>query len=103
MATMFSAALVLSSGRWRSSAYFRCADGSALLRPRHDGLTSVNGTNARSSPYVAGKGAPMIKTILVPATGDDRDAAVFAAALAVARAFAAHLDFLHVRVDAVAL
>ena len=45
----------------------------------------------------------MIKTILVPATGDDRDAAVFAAALAVARAFAAHLDFLHVRVDAVAL
>jgi nucleotide-binding universal stress UspA family protein len=44
----------------------------------------------------------MIKTILVPATGSDRDSAVFASALAVARAFAAHLDFLHVRPDAAA-
>ena len=44
----------------------------------------------------------MIKTILVPATGSDRDSAVFAAALAVARAFAAHLEFLHVRPDAAA-
>ncbi len=42
----------------------------------------------------------MIKTILVPATGGDADAAVFASALAVARRFDAHLDFLHVRVDA---
>ena len=42
----------------------------------------------------------MIKTILVPATGSDADAAVFASALAVARRFDAHLDFLHVRVDA---
>jgi nucleotide-binding universal stress UspA family protein len=42
----------------------------------------------------------MIKTILVPATGSDTDAAVFASALAVARPFAAHLDFLHVRIDA---
>jgi nucleotide-binding universal stress UspA family protein len=45
----------------------------------------------------------MIKTILVPATGSDTDAAAFAAALAVARPFAAHLDFLHVRIDAAAL
>jgi nucleotide-binding universal stress UspA family protein len=45
----------------------------------------------------------MIKTILVPATGAERDAAVFAAALCLARAFDAHVDFLHVRVDAVAL
>ncbi|HEV2302679.1 MAG TPA: universal stress protein [Stellaceae bacterium] len=45
----------------------------------------------------------MIKMILVPATGDERDAAVFAAALAVARAFDAHIEFLHIRVDAVAL
>ena len=44
----------------------------------------------------------MIKTILVPATGSDRDNAVFASALTVARAFAAHLDFLHVRPDAAA-
>jgi nucleotide-binding universal stress UspA family protein len=44
----------------------------------------------------------MIKTILVPATGSDSDSAVFASALAVARAFAAHLDFLHVRPDAAA-
>jgi nucleotide-binding universal stress UspA family protein len=44
----------------------------------------------------------MIKTILVPATGSDRDNAVFASALAVARAFAAHLEFLHVRPDAAA-
>jgi nucleotide-binding universal stress UspA family protein len=42
----------------------------------------------------------MIKTILVPATGSDRDGAVFASALAVARAFGAHLEFLHVRPDA---
>src|SRR6516164_2590567 len=44
----------------------------------------------------------MIKTILVPATGSDRDGAVFASALAVARAFAAHLEFLHVHPDAAA-
>jgi nucleotide-binding universal stress UspA family protein len=42
----------------------------------------------------------MIKTILVPATGSNTDTAVFTSALAVARPFAAHLDFLHVRVDA---
>jgi nucleotide-binding universal stress UspA family protein len=45
----------------------------------------------------------MIKTILVPATGSERDAATFAAALSVARRFAAHLQFLHVRPDAAAL
>ena len=44
----------------------------------------------------------MIKTILVPATSSDRDGAVFASALAVVRAFAAHLEFLHVRPDAAA-
>src|SRR5438477_9312343 len=42
----------------------------------------------------------MIKTILVPATGSDGDVAVFASALAVARRFDAHLEFLHVRPDA---
>jgi nucleotide-binding universal stress UspA family protein len=41
----------------------------------------------------------MIKTILAPATGDDDDAAVFAAALAVARRFGGHLDVLHVHAD----
>jgi len=45
----------------------------------------------------------MIKTILVPATGSGSDAATFAAALAIARPFAAHLDMLHVRQDPVAL
>jgi nucleotide-binding universal stress UspA family protein len=45
----------------------------------------------------------MIKTILVPSTGRDTDSAVFASALAVARPFAAHLDVLHVRVDATAM
>ena len=45
---------------------------------------------------------PMIKTILVPATGSDADAGVFATALAVARPFGAHLGFLHVRIDAAA-
>ena len=44
----------------------------------------------------------MIKTILVPATGSDSDSAVFASALAVARRFGAHLEFLHVRPDAAA-
>jgi nucleotide-binding universal stress UspA family protein len=42
----------------------------------------------------------MIKTILLPATGNDTDIAVFGSALAVARPFGAHLDFLHVRIDA---
>jgi nucleotide-binding universal stress UspA family protein len=41
----------------------------------------------------------MIRSILVAATGDPTDAAGFAAALAVARTFGAHLDVLHVRAD----
>ena len=45
----------------------------------------------------------MIKTILVPATGSGTDDAVFTSALALGRAFDAHLEFLHVRVDAAAL
>jgi len=45
----------------------------------------------------------MLKAILVPATGSDTDTAVFTSALVVARAFAAHVDFLHVRVDAAAM
>jgi nucleotide-binding universal stress UspA family protein len=45
----------------------------------------------------------MIKTILVPATGGLADNAVFASALAVARAFAAHIDFVHIRADAAAM
>jgi nucleotide-binding universal stress UspA family protein len=52
---------------------------------------------------MAREGDPMIKTILVPSTGSELDDAVFATALAVARRFAAHLDFLHVRLDAAAL
>jgi nucleotide-binding universal stress UspA family protein len=43
----------------------------------------------------------MIKTILVPATGSETDAAGYAAALAVARSFGAHIDALHVRLDPV--
>ena len=43
----------------------------------------------------------MIRTILVAATGDATDDASFAAALAVARPFGAHLDVLHVRYDPV--
>lgn len=45
----------------------------------------------------------MIKTILVPATAGDMDIAVFQSALTVARAFAAHLEALHVHVDAKAM
>ena len=45
----------------------------------------------------------MIKTILVPATGNDMDLAVFQSALTVARAFSAHLEFLHVHPDATAM
>jgi nucleotide-binding universal stress UspA family protein len=41
----------------------------------------------------------MIKTILVPASGDASDTGCFDAALAIARAFIAHIDMLHVRVD----
>ena len=45
----------------------------------------------------------MIKTILVPATGSDMDVAVYRSALTVARAFAAHLEVLHVQLDATAM
>lgn len=41
----------------------------------------------------------MIKTILMPATGNETDAACFAAALPIVRTFAAHIDALHVRID----
>lgn len=41
----------------------------------------------------------MFRYILVPATGAPTDEAVFRTALAIARLDAAHLDFLHVRVD----
>jgi nucleotide-binding universal stress UspA family protein len=43
----------------------------------------------------------MIKTILVAATGSAADTATLEAALAIARPFDAHLDVLHVRLDAV--
>ena len=43
----------------------------------------------------------MIKTILVRTTGYDVDAPVFAASLAVARMFDAHMAFLHVSMDPV--
>ena len=39
-----------------------------------------------------------MKTILVPTGGSDSDGAVFATALAAARPFAAHLDFVHVKI-----
>jgi nucleotide-binding universal stress UspA family protein len=45
----------------------------------------------------------MFKTILVPVTGGDGDVPVFASALAVARRFDAHLEFLHIRPDAAAV
>jgi nucleotide-binding universal stress UspA family protein len=51
----------------------------------------------------AREGELMIKTILVPSTGSDLDDAVFATALTVARRFEAHLDVLHVRLDAAAM
>lgn len=41
----------------------------------------------------------MIKSILVPATGGDADVATYPQAFAVARAFAAHVDALHVAAD----
>ncbi len=41
----------------------------------------------------------MIKTILAPATGDPGNSITFDAALKIARAFSAHIDVLHVRVD----
>lgn len=41
----------------------------------------------------------MYKTIFVPATGSDADAAVFATALTLARPFAAHMHFCHVQLQ----
>ena len=43
----------------------------------------------------------MIRSILTPSLGTSADNAGFAAALAAARAFAAHIDVLHVRLDPV--
>ncbi len=43
----------------------------------------------------------MIKTILVPARGEDSDVTSYDAALRVARDFRAHIDALHVRMDPV--
>ena len=45
----------------------------------------------------------MIRTILVPSTGNDSDRTVLASALAVARQFGAHVDVLHSRVDALSI
>jgi nucleotide-binding universal stress UspA family protein len=45
----------------------------------------------------------MIKTILVPVTGSETDAAAYAGTLPIARGFAAHVDALHVRTDPVEL
>ncbi len=41
----------------------------------------------------------MFKNLLVPATGGPADAAVFATARIAAETFAAHPEFLHVRID----
>ncbi|HVC50639.1 MAG TPA: hypothetical protein VND87_01320 [Stellaceae bacterium] len=49
----------------------------------------------------AREGTAVIKTILVPATGNQTDTAILTAALAVGRRFAAHIDALHVRLDPV--
>jgi nucleotide-binding universal stress UspA family protein len=43
----------------------------------------------------------MIKTILVPWTGSESDREAFQSAIRAARSFAAHLEFLHVRIDPV--
>ncbi len=43
----------------------------------------------------------MIKTILVPATGNETDIAALEAALQVAQVFAAHIDAPHIRIDSV--
>jgi nucleotide-binding universal stress UspA family protein len=48
-------------------------------------------------------GGSMIKTILVPATGSTADDSAFTSALTLGRVFDAHLDFLHVRVDATSM
>jgi nucleotide-binding universal stress UspA family protein len=55
------------------------------------------------APLAAREGVPMIKSILVPSTGGELDRIVFPTALAVARRFSAHLDFLHVRLDTTAM
>src|SRR5690349_20763219 len=49
-----------------------------------------------NAPETRGK-----RSILVPSTGGEADLAVFGAALSVCRAFQAHLDVLHVRLDVV--
>ena len=45
----------------------------------------------------------MFKYVLVPATGAEKDAAVFAAALTIARRFRGHIKALHIRPDVKAL
>lgn len=41
----------------------------------------------------------MFKHVLVPATGSEADAAVFATALLAAKPFGAHIEFLHAKID----
>jgi nucleotide-binding universal stress UspA family protein len=67
------------------------------------GELAATRSSDRASLCGRSKGGLMIKSILVPATGSNSDNAVFASALAIARVFDAHLDFLHVRVDAAAV
>ena len=57
----------------------------------------------RAAPGPKAEGEPdkMIKTILVPSSGDASDAGCFDTALTIARAFASHIDVLHVKVDPV--
>src|SRR6185437_5142537 len=64
-------------------------------------LRRQNRSFVRRRCIVKEEAAAMIKTILVPAQGGESDRAAFAAALAIARPFAAHIDALHVRLDPV--
>ena len=99
------------SRRCRVPVAHRSADRRAAVQSRRAGCRRLTWVKAAPLFRVADAASarvshlrrrmPMIKTILVAATGNQSDAATFAAALAIARPCAAHLDVLHVRLDAI--
>ena len=65
-------------------------------------VKALQGITWFNSALLSDKGiAPMIKTLLVPATGKDTDAVAYATAYIIARGFGGHIDALHVRLDPV--
>src|SRR3954449_10528154 len=73
--------------------------GAWLTWIKHLGRRCAYAARPRGSGGRTPRRIRMFKYVLVPATGAASDETVFETALLAARPFAAHLEFLHVRVD----